>query len=78
MLARGQPGTTRVHDPTCWRGQYCQWDQGPQAHRVGKTHTHMYAPDLRGAHRPSQTGAYKLARSTLSFQGGTKKSHPEQ
>jgi hypothetical protein len=38
----------------------------------------MHAADLRGAHRPSQTGAYKLVRSTLSFWGGTKKSHPEQ
>jgi hypothetical protein len=38
----------------------------------------MHAPDLRGAHRPSQTGAYKLVRSTLRFRGGTKKSHPEQ
>jgi hypothetical protein len=27
---------------------------------------------------PSQTGAYKLVLTTLSFRGGTKKSHPEQ
>jgi hypothetical protein len=35
-------------------------------------------PDLRGAHRASQTGAYKLVHTILSFRGGTKKSHPEQ
>jgi hypothetical protein len=27
---------------------------------------------------PSQTGAYKLVCTNLSFRGGTKKSHPEQ
>jgi hypothetical protein len=27
---------------------------------------------------PSQPGAYKLVLITLSFRGGTKKSHPEQ
>jgi hypothetical protein len=27
---------------------------------------------------PSQTGAYKLVRTILSFRGGTKKSHSEQ
>jgi hypothetical protein len=27
---------------------------------------------------PSQTEAYKLVLTTLSFRGGTKKSHPEQ
>jgi hypothetical protein len=43
----------------------------------GRTHTCMH-PDLRGAHRPSQIGAYKLVRTILSFRGGTKKSHPEQ
>jgi hypothetical protein len=42
-----------------------------------RTHTHMYTLDLRGAHIPSQTGAYKLVCTTLSFRGETK-SHPEQ
>jgi hypothetical protein len=51
-------------------------DPGPTG-QGGRIHTCMH-PDLRGAHRPSRTGAYKLVRTILSFRGGTKKSHSEQ
>jgi hypothetical protein len=71
-------GSTGYHVPTRRQSQYCQRDQGPRAHGAGRTHKHMHALDLRGAHMPSHMGAYKLVRTILSFRGGTKKSHPEQ